>query len=97
MFFLDREYLFQHALRSRIVIGKVDDHLAIAFDRDAFRNQIFLDHCVECIAFNVLGVAARAQSIGREVRFATQFDNALCEAIGMAHFLFCVSHKFCLD
>src|SRR4051812_48493965 len=52
--FLLRQDLLHQAARRRVALADVGDHLAIAVDGDALGDQVFLDHVLERVAFDVL-------------------------------------------
>ncbi len=56
--FLHREDALEHPLGGRVLVADVVDHLAIAVDRDALRDEIFLDHVDQVLALDVFRVAA---------------------------------------
>jgi len=91
------EDCFEHAVRGWILVADVSDHLAIALDRYSLRNQLFLDHVPEGIAFDVFRMAARSQPFWRKVRLPAKLDNALRDEVGMRHFLSRMLKKFGCD
>ncbi len=56
--FLHREDALEHALGGRVLVADVVDHLAIAVDRDALGDEVFLDHVDQVLALDVFRVAA---------------------------------------
>src|SRR3954471_3359553 len=78
-----RQDLLEQAPRGRIVLAEVVDHLAVAVDGDALGDQVFLDHVLERVAFDVLRVTPGSQAIGREVRLAAELRDALGDLIGV--------------
>ena len=87
MLLLDGEDPLEHSPRGWIVVAEVSDHLTIAVDGDALRDEIFLDHVRERFAFDVLGVTAHQQSLGIEIRFALELNYSLRDLIGMTLFV----------
>src|SRR5688572_1205358 len=77
------EDLFQQPPRRRVGVAEVRDHLAVAVDRDALGDQIFLDHLLERLAFDVFGVAAGGEALGGEVGRAAKLRDARRDLVGM--------------
>src|SRR5690242_19238660 len=66
MLLLGREDLLHHALGGGVAVAEVVDDLAVAVDRDALGDEVFLDHVLERFALHVLRVRARGEAFGRE-------------------------------
>src|SRR6185436_12805742 len=92
--FLGGEDFFEHAARGRVLLAEIADHFAIALDGDALGDQILFDHVAQRAAFDIFGVAARRQAVGRKIRLAAQLDDALRNAVGVRHFLVRMLEKF---
>jgi hypothetical protein len=87
VFLLHRQDALQHAARGGIVGADVGDHLAVAVDRDAFGDQILLDHVDDVLALDVVRMTAAEQALGRQVRLALELGDALRDLVGVPLFL----------
>src|SRR3546814_6700690 len=64
LLFLGEDF-FHHPTAGRIVAAEVIDDFAIAVDRDALGNQIFLQHFDNVLAFDVVLMRTRPEAIRR--------------------------------
>jgi hypothetical protein len=87
VFLLHREDSLEHAFDRRVLVADVLDHLAVAVDRDALGDQVFLDHVDQVLTLDVLGVAARGEALGRGVRLALQSRDARRDLVGVLRLL----------
>ena len=77
------EDVFHDAPRGGIVLAQVIDDLAVTVDGDALGDQVLLDHLLERVALDILGVRAGLDALRREVGRAAQLDDARRKPVGM--------------
>src|SRR3954465_2844028 len=79
---LRRGRLHQPARRG-VLVAEIEHHLLVAVDGAALGDQAFLDHVLERVALDVLGMAARSEALGREVRLAVELRDTCGDLVGV--------------
>ncbi len=97
MFLFLCQDMFEDALGGGVAIADVVDHLAVAVDRNALGDEVFLDHVAQVLARFVLGVRALCQRVGIEVWFPAELHDAFGDLVGVLMFLLRVFEEFGLD
>ena len=73
-----------HAPRRGVLVAEVADHLAVAVDRDALGDQVFLDHVDEAWSPSTYSAWLRVgEAVGVEVRGALQLHDAPRDLVGV--------------
>src|SRR6266702_3553939 len=91
--FFNGENIFHHTAGSGIVVAEVIDHVAITVDRNAFSDQIFLDHVGQSVTFDIFSVTARQQTLRVQIRFPAELDDTVRNLISMTLFVVCMLQK----
>jgi len=87
VFLLHGQDLFHQDTAGGIVVAERTNDLAIGFDRNQLRHQVFPDHVQQRIAFGILRTAAGGQAIRIEVWCSAQLRDPSSNQIGMTLFL----------
>src|SRR5690349_2735230 len=72
VFLFGLEDVLHETARGHVVVAKPSYDLGIRFDRDAFGDQVLLDHRNQVPVTAVLGMTSLRQPMGIEVRLAAQ-------------------------